>query len=145
MKIELREVWELLIQTQKFAPRFLTAVAQAWRQWVLVLAYTGFLLWVSLIPGDNMPPVWGQSDKVFHAVSFLVLGVLGCWALRSSFPGTSTRLIFVLLILGAGGFGLFCEWRQSFVPDRGADPWDLAADVVGGTLGVVFYLKGRWR
>jgi hypothetical protein len=55
--------------------------------WMMVLA----TLWLSLIPGDQVPSALSFWDKSQHAVGFAVLGFLGLM----SYPGHVGRLLIL--------------------------------------------------
>jgi len=92
--------------------------------WTLVLA----TLWLSLIPGDQVPLPLHFWDKAQHALSFAALAFLGLLAYR----GCSKPLIIGLMLLGAG-----IECAQWLTGWRQGDWLDWLADCVG-------LLAGSW-
>lgn len=95
--------------------------------WVVLVAWAALLFWQSSSSGAGglyrfLP---AGSDKVAHALAYLVLGGAASVALGSR-PGGA--LVAVL-------FGISDEIHQSFVPGRTPDLWDLVADAVGALLG----------
>ena len=100
------------------------------------VGWTLFLWSLSAQPFDggslDFPWRFPGDDKLVHAALYAVLGGL----LRLA----GVRLPLAVLL--AGSVGLVDEFVvQARVPERHADPWDVLADVVGGTLGAVV---GAW-
>ena len=92
----------------------------------------------SLIPAQRLPQL-GISDKIEHAVAYLMLGF---W-----FASVIARwdYIFILLALVALGGGI--EIAQGLMGlGREADLRDFAANSLGATAGVLLALTplGRW-
>jgi VanZ family protein len=74
-------------------------------------------------------------DKLAHAaayagLSFLLGLVLSIWR------GYRASVVIGVWLL-ALAYGAVDEYSQQFVPNREADPLDLAADMVGATVGLV--------
>ena len=68
------------------------------------------------------------EDKLYHFGAFLVYALL--W--RS--VGARTRMVLATGL----AFALFIEvWQLFFIEGRYADPWDMAADVLGLGLGLL--------
>jgi VanZ family protein len=96
------------------------------------------IIFFSLIPAQQLPQL-GVSDKIEHAVAYLMLGF---W-----FASVIARwdYIFILLALVALGGGI--EIAQGLMGlGREADLRDFAANSIGAGLGVVLALTplGRW-
>jgi VanZ family protein len=114
------------------------------RTWLILLA----VWWVTLFilshqshlfpPGPDIPNI----DKVEHTTYFTLGGaIFFCW-LRAWRPGLSFLAAAGLTILFCSVIGALDEFHQSFIENRsGNDPWDWAADTVGGLLGS---LVGQW-
>lgn len=75
------------------------------------------------------PPDLGFNwqDKVFHAVSYAVYGLLVRRAIQTL---TSQRIRVLTLCIGIV-WALSDEWHQSFIPGRMAEWGDVIADVIG--------------
>lgn len=69
-----------------------------------------------------------NTDKWVHGSLFAALGALAVRGWRQH-----ARLVWLLAGLVALGFG--SEWLQQYIPYRGADWADVAADVLGLALG----------
>lgn len=85
-----------------------------------------WLPWSALV--DNADPS-AHTDKIVHFSLFLLLGVLAA----RSWPHQRGRYT---AWLGLFLLGCLTEWLQQFVPGRGSSVFDLAADVVGASLGL---------
>ncbi len=78
----------------------------------------------------------GMSDKLAHALLYSGLGFLVTRAASGGLGhGPSLRVALVVLAFSAF-YGLSDEFHQLFVPNRQFDPKDMAADVIGGALGM---------
>lgn len=90
--------------------------------WTLLL----LTLWLSLIPGDQLPQPLHFWDKAQHALGFAALAILGL----QSYRGCSKPLVIGLMLFGAG-----IECAQWFTGWRQGDLLDWLADCVGLALG----------
>ncbi len=115
------------------------------RPWLILLA----VWWVTLFilshqshlhpPGPDLPNI----DKVEHTGYFTLGGFLCFSWLMARNPGRSVMRTAVLTVVFCSVVGALDEYHQSFIPNRsGNDPWDWAADNLGGVLGS---LAGAWR
>ena len=103
-----------------------------WSATIAAVAWSLMLWGLSSQPldGGNLDFRWRfpGDDKLVHAAFYAVLGGL----LRLA----GVRLpLAVLLVAAIGSVDEFVV--QARIPQRNADPWDLLADVVGGTLGAL--------
>lgn len=87
------------------------------------------LLVLCLTPGDQMPPLAAQYDKLEHGTAFLMLALCG----RIAFP--SRRALWILLG-GLAVLGAAIEFTQMVIPGRDAEFMDEVADVTGAVLGL---------
>ena len=94
----------------------------------LVIAFR----WVSGTERPWVPLTFNSADKFMHAIAY---GGLATWA-RVAVSGWP-RAPLVALVL-AGGYGVVDEIHQSFVPGRSSSVFDVAADVFGASLAIVF-------
>jgi len=90
--------------------------------WSVLLAVTV----LSLIPVPLVPQAFNFWDKAQHALAFLGLTVLACWA----YP----QLRWSSLLLALLGFGAAIEVAQGFTGWRYAEVADWLADLVGVVL-----------
>ncbi len=95
----------------------------------------GLILVGTLWPAEQLPggPSW--LSIAFHTGAYATLAASIQWAA----PDLSfARILGLVLLLGVINEGL----QAALTTDRAADPWDVAADVAGGALGVFL---GRLR
>jgi VanZ family protein len=123
----------------------MTARARAAALGALALAWAGFLFWVSAQPNPFpfVPRSFFTHDKLAHAGAYAVLGALVLGA--SARARTAWRGIALAAFVSTA-YGATDEWHQSHVPNREADPGDLAADAAGaiaGAAAAAVILRGR--
>jgi VanZ family protein len=82
-------------------------------------------------PEDYVGVPFRLNDKVAHGVAYAVGGVFAAGA----FGFLSDRRRIAAAIAFCGLWGVSDEWHQSVVPGRSASAADLAADVVGASVG----------
>ena len=85
---------------------------------------------LSVLPGEVVAPLFSWSDKLNHAVAFLVLA----WLLRMGWEINYFKAA-VLLIL----YGVFIEFSQLFAIHRSAELADVAADAAGVLIGLQLF------
>jgi len=107
----------------------------------LAVGWAAAIFWASSRPNPFpfLPEGVLTQDKLLHAVAYAVLGAL---VFRSLSPRLGVARAVAVAALVATAYGATDEWHQSYVPNRTADPGDLAADAVGAlagaaTLGVI--------
>jgi hypothetical protein len=100
---------------------------------ILFWVALGGLLTLALLPSDTIKDVMLFSDKVMHALAFLVLATLGYW----SYP---KHLVFVIggLIL----YGALIEFFQALTETRAPEWGDWLADALG-VIGALFSIRLR--
>jgi len=83
----------------------------------------------------------GLNDKVEHGIEYATGGFLAAGAF--GFP--RGRRATVAAVAFCGLWGASDEWHQSFVPGRDSSVADLAADVLGATVGSLAFacIPGR--
>jgi hypothetical protein len=115
--------------------------------WVPLLAWMMVIYVGSSIPAGNLPGLFAVpgADKVAHLAEYGVLGFLAARAMgRMTLEGTA--LLTVLAATFALAYGLTDEVHQLFVPNRSFSIHDLAADVIGASIGAFIWVRGlRWR
>lgn len=87
-------------------------------------------LWLSLIPGDQIPSGLHFWDKAQHALGFLGLGLLGLMAYPSRIR---------LVMFGLALFGIGIELIQWMTGWRHGDWQDWVADCVGLMIGFAMW------
>lgn len=113
---------------------------------VFTLAWALLILFLTLMPGKNMPDtgIWNflTFDKFAHFFCFSVLVFLLIIGLTKQHTYMLLRFRAVKYSLMIGiGYGFLVESIQAFVPDRTFELGDLLANTIGCFLGVgVFYL-----
>lgn len=98
--------------------------------WLIIFILTS-------IPGNNIPKMFGSSDKLKHFGAYFLLAFLLNFTLyvQKRFPILSKKsMLFTFLITLF--YGLFDEVHQIFIPGRAFDWWDLVADAVGSLVGI---------
>ncbi len=100
----------------------------------LALAWAALIFWASSQPNPFpfVPKSFWEHDKIVHACAYAVLGALVLGALARA--RIAWRAI-ALAALVTTAYGASDEWHQSYVPNRDADPRDLAADAAGSIAG----------
>jgi VanZ family protein len=76
------------------------------------------------------------SDKTGHLVAYAGLAVLSLRAVAGGLPSRVTWRIACLAFTIVGGYGIFDEIHQTFVPGRFASIADWFADVTGAAIGI---------
>lgn len=91
--------------------------------------------WMPAVPWMRLALVfagWGL-DKLVHGMLFGVLA----WLAAGSARALALRRPALTVFLVAGLYAAALEAAQRWAPDRRADPFDLAADLVGLALGLL--------
>ena len=101
--------------------------------------YWLFIFILTSIPGNQIPKLFGVSDKIKHFGAYFVLAILLNFTLyvQNRFPLLSKKS-FYFAFLFTLMYGIIDEVHQIFIPGRSFDWWDLVADVVGSLLGILF-------
>lgn len=104
------------------------------------------VLWailIEILTSWPNPPSVGMlpagSDKAVHVLLYAVFAFLVARAAQVGRP-TSRVMAIVALVLCA--WGAVDEWHQIFIPGRGADVADWAADSIGVVAGLA--LRRAW-
>jgi VanZ family protein len=110
------------------------------------------LLWIAalFVGGGGPPPPEGPgeligvpSDKLLHAVAFLVLALLTARAVRYGLPQRTPLSRIGLAVALSVATGVLLEVYQLALPDRSAEVADAVADAIGAVLGGVALLVFR--
>ena len=106
--------------------------------WVNTLAFYLMVFWGfylagviigSLLPGDSVPEVFAENDKLTHFTSYLFLGWIPSISLSRLKHALPLGLITIPL-------GLVLEMGQAFVPQRSPEFGDFLANTAGVLIGV---------
>jgi len=87
---------------------------------------------LSIAPAKSLPET---NDKLNHIAAFFYLSFLGKFLYKN-----------VFLFLGLLFYGVFIELSQLFVPGRSCEFYDVVADCIGITVGILafsFLRKGK--
>ncbi len=105
-----------------------------------LVAFCLLLFFQSSFPSPISAPLFPHDDKLMHLGAYGFLAFLAARNIEQERPFFSRRKLGILAILFTVLYGLSDEIHQAFVPDRTASVWDFAADILGGFIGIGFYL-----
>ena len=94
--------------------------------WIFSVAST---IYLSLLPGLELPFTFWSADKVYHMLCYAWLGALPLVAFAKG--DTARNVAYCMIPMG----GLI-EWGQSFVPGRTSSMMDAVANAVGVFIGI---------
>ena len=124
----------------------LLSVAAGYR-WALTLAFTAFVIGLSVTPGIESPDdnlfSWLYANtapltqKILHVVTYAVLGALWMWTLAGI---ASTPVRIVVSVALAFTLGIALEWYQTTVPGRFGSIGDILLNSLGVVLGIAVAL-----
>jgi len=109
-----------------------TAKARSWLP-AITLAAFAVAFTATHLPPANVPTAVSVNDKLIHAVTYLILGLLCRLNLRQK-PPTLTASDNIVCILTMVLYALFDEVTQPLV-GRSFEFGDLLADVIGAMIG----------
>ena len=113
------------------------------KYWLPLYLYAGFIFYVSSIPKPLPQISIPYFDKFLHLIEYAVFGILAARAFKSSAQPALYKNFIILAALASVAYGISDELHQLFVSCRSCDVFDVAADLIGGTIGAIFY--GRYR
>ena len=106
------------------------------RAWLPALTLAAFVVAFSAthLPPGNVPTAVSLNDKLMHALTYLVLGLLTRLSLRRPKPSaaSSDTIVSILIMMM---YALFDETTQPIV-GRTFELGDIAADACGAFVGV---------
>ena len=112
----------------------------AFSRYGLVIFWALLIFSISSIPHLSNPvPRFKIVDKVIHYIEFGIFGYLLMSALVPTERSLWRKRTALACIIGVL-YGFFDETYQSMVPGRAADPYDVAADVLGVLTAVVLWI-----
>jgi VanZ family protein len=106
------------------------------------------IFYVSSLPNPVPGLIETAGDKGLHLVAYAGLAFLCGRGVAEE--GAGRRLTCLLAFAIAAVYGATDEWHQSFVPGRGPDAYDWAADAAGAVIGAMVHAvlapagKLRW-
>jgi len=103
--------------------------------------YAGIIFYISSIPKPLPHITIPYLDKFLHIIEYAVFGILASRAFKSSPREVLYKNFKILAVLTAVAYGASDEFHQLFVSCRSCDVFDLTADLIGGTIGAIFYGK----
>lgn len=107
--------------------------------WLPVLLYFGLIFYESSHPlPKGFPSKW-NFDKICHFFAYFVAGILVLRAIRTIPSFKSPVFSNLISIVTVTLYGMSDELHQCFVPSRCADRYDLIANLLGCTVGVLLY------
>ncbi len=113
------------------------------RYWLPALIYVAVIFTLSAQPGLRAPLEFNNSDKFYHLLEYMGLGVLIARVLAHVMPAPRP-VPAALLAIAIGALIATCdEFFQSTVPNRQSSVYDALADTLGLALGQLLYW--RWR
>ncbi len=113
-----------------------------------IIIYCIFIFLQSAYIPDSALPQFPFSDKLMHIAGYALLGGLvaralikGNWGINNLKHGRA--IIIILAILFSAMYGLSDEIHQAFVATRQSDVFDVIADIAGGAIGVLLFIRCR--
>lgn len=102
--------------------------------WLPLLIYCSIIFYLSSKTGIHI-----GYDKMAHTIEYAGLGFLIARLLFHSYPDKIKWMILLAPVFGVL-YGISDEFHQSFVPGRDCSGWDVLADLLGSSLGVLVYV-----
>ena len=100
--------------------------------WLITLGYMVTIFYISSLRSLNLPSLPENSDKVLHALAYILLAFLFYHTFKRS---GIRKYVFILAFLSASIYGISDEIHQYYVPGRDAAIGDLFADFFGALVG----------
>ncbi|HIJ82995.1 MAG: VanZ family protein [Magnetococcales bacterium] len=107
-----------------------------------MLAYSGWIYYLSSGVVDVPLPSFPYQDKVLHAIAYGVMGAIA-WVMFRQWPFFQRAWIWAWVY--TSGYGVTDEWHQFYVPGRYVDVWDCVADSFGAALFISILEYIRYR
>lgn len=109
---------------------------------VAMLAYSGWIYYLSSGIVDVPLPNFPMQDKVIHTMAFGCLAALA-WLMARQWPFFQRPWLWAWVY--TAGYGITDEWHQFYVPGRYSDAWDCVADAFGAALFIAILEFIRYR
>ena len=112
------------------------------RNWVGLIVWSGAIFTLSSLPNLKVPSLGlGFEDKIYHFAEFFIWGMLFSKSYKlNNASGKELTGFAIALIIGMV-FAAIDEGHQHWVPGRGFDRKDLAADWVGLVTSLLVFMK----
>ncbi len=107
----------------------------------LALSWMAFIYILSDQPHLPVPQVFNFQDKLAHAITYSILGLLYCRLLSVASTFHWRKALIVCLMVLA--YGISDEIHQMYVPGRSPSVGDVIADAIGGALAALLWLRLR--
>ncbi len=115
---------------------------------VISIIYSVFITIIFLIPTNEMPKLLHfliPIDKIIHVFIFLALTFLWLSYINSLLNNTKPIVLFFILVVCLL-YGILIEVIQEFyVSSREAEFFDIIADLLGVSLGLLFFRNYKNR
>ncbi|MGY6274581.1 VanZ family protein [Methylomonas sp. MgM2] len=112
-----------------------------WLDPLTLIAYCGWIFWLSAQETLPVPEVFSFQDKALHFGAYFAMAILS-WRAFSHF-GIGDRHLAVISCVFCSIYGASDEWHQSFVYGRTASVEDWLADSLGAIFATFLLLKYR--
>jgi len=115
------------------------------RYWLPALIYVAVIFTISAQPGLRAPLEFRNSDKLYHLLEYLLLGVLIARVLANLRPAARPLPAGLMAVAIAALIATSDELFQSTVARRQSSVYDGVADTLGAALGVLIFWYWRAR
>ena len=110
---------------------------------LFTILWAGIIFLLILMPGKEMPDIQDlfSFDKIAHLGVFSILSFLMIvgFTKQHTFQGLAKSPVKYSLAI-SGTYGTILELGQAIVPDRYANFYDLAFNLMGVLIGYIFYI-----
>ena len=111
---------------------------QQWLRVTISLIYLSCVALLSLLPPKDLPdvPLFPGEDKIIHALMYLGLAWLVCWAMHAE----SKNIWYYLVIIFSISWGIIMEIFQYLMHiGRSFEFYDIIGNSIGTLFGVFIY------
>jgi hypothetical protein len=113
-------------------------------RFIPMAAVMGMIFYLSHQPGDTFPfPRFAGLDKAAHGTAYGCLAGTFLYGLHPFTRHSRRAAAAIVVVLFCFLFGISDEFHQSFIPGRLASPWDVAADLAGALVVVVWWYRNN--
>lgn len=109
--------------------------------WFPLFLYSAIIFGVSALPNVKTPQSNLYFDKVLHIALYMPFGFLMARALGATQAQATKKMLILAVAVFSLSYGISDEFHQLYVEGRSASLEDALADMVGGFLGALIYLK----